>query len=280
MSCQRVVSLLSAYIDGEVEQADVDLVGEHLRSCTACAREYQQLRHTAAALSKVPEVEPPASLLDRIEAATVKRPTFQVRLRTAFGAVPQYARWAAGGAAIAGVLLAGLLLHLAGQRVADDLAGPPSGQEEVIATEPSGGALGSASEVGAADTKRHVGTRRAARAKTRQVVSAALGSLEAARSAVDAEAPTESVSSDEAVLVAELPEDSDRSAADGPASDSEAARLARAMARQNARLEQEADALERERMQLASRGGSRRNETYADRVQGRKYSVGLASIRF
>ena len=98
MSCQEVRLLLSEYLDGEVSAAEGEMVKAHLAGCEFCARELALLRSTAEMLASVGEVEPPKSLLERIEAVSVNRPTLGVRVRAAFEPVfrlPAYVRWTA-----------------------------------------------------------------------------------------------------------------------------------------------------------------------------------------
>ncbi|HEY3298289.1 MAG TPA: zf-HC2 domain-containing protein, partial [Armatimonadota bacterium] len=111
MICREVVMMLSEYVDGELSFSDTALVEEHLRECSACRTEFEQIRSLAGVLASTPEIEPPAFLLAQIEAATINRPTTVTRLRQVleqFGRVPQTVRWAA--AFSAAVLAAAFLL--------------------------------------------------------------------------------------------------------------------------------------------------------------------------
>src|SRR5579883_1813853 len=53
----RVEQLLSAYVDGELTQAEARAVEEHLLDCGACRRAYEDLRATKALLGALPVAE-------------------------------------------------------------------------------------------------------------------------------------------------------------------------------------------------------------------------------
>lgn len=109
MSCQEVMSMLSAYIDGEVQTSDADMIKTHLSECDSCAAECKALQSMTGILRTTPEVEPPAFLLAQIEAATVNRTGFLTRIQRAFDQVPVIVRWATAPAAAA-IILLGILL--------------------------------------------------------------------------------------------------------------------------------------------------------------------------
>lgn len=109
MSCQEVMSMLSAYIDGEVQTSDAETIKTHLSECDSCAAECKALQSMTGILRTTPEVEPPAFLLAQIEAATVNRTGFLTRIQRAFDRVPVMVRWATAPAAAA-IILLGILL--------------------------------------------------------------------------------------------------------------------------------------------------------------------------
>lgn len=106
MSCQRIQSMLSAYIDDEVQRSDADQIEQHVTECASCSRELNRLRRTVETLASAAEIEPPAFLLEQIEAATIKRPTITERMRSAFRPIPAYARWSAAATAAIGIVVA------------------------------------------------------------------------------------------------------------------------------------------------------------------------------
>ncbi|MCL5075545.1 MAG: zf-HC2 domain-containing protein [Chloroflexi bacterium] len=59
--CPKVRMLLSAYLDGELEQDESDLVQAHLVVCSACAEELRTLQETVHLLHKLPKLTVPRS---------------------------------------------------------------------------------------------------------------------------------------------------------------------------------------------------------------------------
>lgn len=66
MSCQAFEEMLSAYIDGELSDADRQAVEEHLATCDSCKQALMEIRAVKIALQSLPQVEPPAELHVRI----------------------------------------------------------------------------------------------------------------------------------------------------------------------------------------------------------------------
>ncbi len=304
MSCREILSMLSAYIDGEVQEADADMITEHLAQCASCAREFSLLQRTAGVLASVPEVEPPASLLEEIEAATVKRPGFGKRLRAAFEPViraPAYARWAAVTVA-AGVLIAVLVFQPGMER--QPPFGPPQPSDETIATGPAapedtGGQVGATEPAleagGITVVERPVRTPRLHRevrpARELAGVATSAGDRPVDETAALADADedaetlalgTETVPATEVASepAPETPESVDvASALRGLESAGEKVETEKDSPALG-RLEQEGDALAELRAQIAARNKQKRHEVRVEPVEGRKYSVALASIRF
>ncbi|HCJ10475.1 MAG TPA: hypothetical protein DHW14_04860 [Clostridiales bacterium] len=73
MSCRRAGSLLSAYLDGELDPRTRLSLTEHLDSCAACRSELEALRATAALVRDLPREELPegfhSALLRKVGAA-------------------------------------------------------------------------------------------------------------------------------------------------------------------------------------------------------------------
>ena len=304
MSCREILSMLSAYIDDEVQEADAEIIREHLARCASCAREFSLLQRTAGVLASVPEVEPPAYLLEEIEAATVKRPGFRKRLRAAFEPViraPAYARWAAVTAA-AGVLIAVFVFQPGVER--HRMFGPPQPSGETIATQP-GAPEDSGAQVGATQPAPEIGgvtvverpvrtprlyrEARPARDLAGVATSAAdrpvdetmalakadedagtlaLGTETGPATEVASEPPPEtpeSVDVASASVTVESVADDVKTEATSPSLETP---------------QQEDDALAGLRAQIAARNKQKRHEVRVEPVAGRKYSVALASIRF
>ncbi|MBF0590780.1 MAG: zf-HC2 domain-containing protein [Nitrospirae bacterium] len=62
--CHTVRRLISAYIDGSVDDASRQQVEGHLSQCSDCARQLQQMRDLSHRLSAMPQVKAPADFLD------------------------------------------------------------------------------------------------------------------------------------------------------------------------------------------------------------------------
>jgi len=54
LSCQEVVELVTAYLDGALPASRHDLVKAHLDACPDCSRYLDQIRSTIAALGELP----------------------------------------------------------------------------------------------------------------------------------------------------------------------------------------------------------------------------------
>ncbi|MCX6345734.1 MAG: anti-sigma factor [Armatimonadetes bacterium] len=58
MNCRRVVSLLSAYVDGELTGVEMLGIRRHLAECSECEEEHQAVLFTKQALSRLRSVAP------------------------------------------------------------------------------------------------------------------------------------------------------------------------------------------------------------------------------
>jgi len=106
MDCDKVWDLLSIYADGEADPSEAAIVENHVAVCADCARGLAFMKTTVDVLSRMEEVEPPASLRASIFAATVERVTLRQRIAAAFKTlVPLPVRYGALAGA-AGLLLA------------------------------------------------------------------------------------------------------------------------------------------------------------------------------
>jgi anti-sigma factor RsiW len=68
MTCQDVAPKLSAFLDGELLDAERMVVGQHLDTCEPCAAEYRSLAFAWERLGQLPRAEPRAHLWPGIEA--------------------------------------------------------------------------------------------------------------------------------------------------------------------------------------------------------------------
>jgi len=66
MNCRRVVNLISAYIDGELTGAEMLEIRRHLSDCPECTEEYESIRATKLALSRLATAAPRPDLAESI----------------------------------------------------------------------------------------------------------------------------------------------------------------------------------------------------------------------
>jgi len=67
MKCEKIRRKLSAYLDGELTEAERRVVASHLESCDLCSREYEEFQRLHAVLSNLDPVEAPPYLWRRVE---------------------------------------------------------------------------------------------------------------------------------------------------------------------------------------------------------------------
>lgn len=66
MNCQEIRSLLSRYLEDDLDPDVKNLVEQHLGSCSGCARELDVLKGMISSLGKMEKVEPPFDFLESI----------------------------------------------------------------------------------------------------------------------------------------------------------------------------------------------------------------------
>lgn len=66
MNCQEIRSLLSRYLEDDLDPDVKNLVRQHLASCSCCARELDVLKKMISSLGKMEKVEPPFDFLESI----------------------------------------------------------------------------------------------------------------------------------------------------------------------------------------------------------------------
>jgi len=121
MDCERYRLMISKELDGELSSTEKTELREHLSVCPDCMRFYELARGTNLMYERMPEVEPPPTLLPSIIAATTGRG------REGF-ALPRWLKAAAVAASVAlmvlganiGWKLADLYLAPNGEQVAVD----------------------------------------------------------------------------------------------------------------------------------------------------------------
>jgi anti-sigma factor RsiW len=81
MTCERIEELLSAYLEGELSEAEKREVDAHLAGCPSCAELLSLLRETQGALSAFPEIEPSPAVMEKLYAIPEKRSYFKPVVR-------------------------------------------------------------------------------------------------------------------------------------------------------------------------------------------------------
>ncbi len=94
MTCDRIESMLSAFVDGELSGHDLRVVREHVSRCPHCALELDEVRQIKTLVAEMPSFEPSADFEDRLILSVLGPEPAQVRRRSAV-------RWSAGLAACA-----------------------------------------------------------------------------------------------------------------------------------------------------------------------------------
>ncbi|MEU9834192.1 zf-HC2 domain-containing protein [Streptosporangium sp. NPDC048047] len=76
-SCDEVVELVTAYLEGELDETTRSLFSEHLSGCEGCTRYLGQIRATVGALGSLgasgPGSEPPRAPSDGLPESTRER---------------------------------------------------------------------------------------------------------------------------------------------------------------------------------------------------------------
>ncbi|MCX8160905.1 MAG: zf-HC2 domain-containing protein [Candidatus Saccharicenans sp.] len=66
MNCDRIQLLFSAYLEGELQPEAKKELEDHLAVCPDCARLLEATRNLASEWPNLPEIEPPASLIQKL----------------------------------------------------------------------------------------------------------------------------------------------------------------------------------------------------------------------
>jgi len=73
MTCDKIEGLLTAYLDGELGPEEKSAVEQHLEICPDCASLLSFLKSAAESLVRFPEVEPRASLREKLYAIPARK---------------------------------------------------------------------------------------------------------------------------------------------------------------------------------------------------------------
>lgn len=108
MNCRRVVNSISAYVDGELTGAEMLELRRHIGKCPDCMDEYESLRMTKLAVSRLGTVTPredlAACIIQRLE--HVSTPPYQRALTRMFHFAGRKLSPVAAALAVSGVALA------------------------------------------------------------------------------------------------------------------------------------------------------------------------------
>jgi anti-sigma factor RsiW len=286
--------MLSAYIDGEAQTSDAETIKTHLSECDSCASELRALQAMTGMLRTTPEAEPPAFLLAQIEAATVNRTGFLARVKRAFDHVPTTARWASAPIAAAVVLLGILLANNRAVQVPMVVNEPTQGVEQAAPGLPNAVVEEQLPAVPAAPGRPK--TRATWSYHGKKVAPAPMvanqpkkGSAEEGNLVSRAEEPA---STEEPKLEPPVIEEKDVASntpaepeARPTATTSDRAKpveVVKASSEKPAKKPlalDEPGAIEQLRTKLAAKNKSKQSG-HEDRIEGKKYSVGLISLRF
>ena len=69
MNCDEFVELVTAYVEGELSEADERRFVEHLAECGGCDRYLDQIRQTLRTMGDLPAESLPPPVRDRLLAA-------------------------------------------------------------------------------------------------------------------------------------------------------------------------------------------------------------------
>lgn len=294
MSCQKVLSLLSAYGDGEAQTSDAEMIERHLSECDSCASEWKALQAMTGMLRTTPEVEPPAFLLAQIEAATVNRTGILARIQRAFDQIPTSARWATAPVAAAIVLMGVLLSNNVQVQTPVAVKSPTGHVEKAIPAAPEVTVEERSSSTATVVARRSAGSERTPAGSAGRPSDAARTSTgrTADRSAVvnsdasgipvveepkletpdedEPAAPSETTDEPKTVTVARAESGDDASLSAKPSGEKAA---------ESAVVLDDSGAIDQLRSRLSSKRSGKVN-VGEDRIEGRKHSVGLVSLRF
>ena len=90
MNCEEIKNRLSEYLDGELDERESKLVGDHLENCPGCAEELAGLKEYFKSIDSLEKAEPPPDFLRQVHArlegqsvfkTTIKKLVFPIRFK-------------------------------------------------------------------------------------------------------------------------------------------------------------------------------------------------------
>jgi anti-sigma factor RsiW len=108
MNCRRVVSLMSAYVDGELTGAEMLAIRRHISDCRDCSAEYESLKMTKLALARLRTIRPrkdlTACIIRKLDQVSI--PPYQRAINVIYGYVARRLSPVATALAVSGLVLA------------------------------------------------------------------------------------------------------------------------------------------------------------------------------
>jgi hypothetical protein len=104
MHCDEILENLGAYLDGELEESELELVRSHLQDCKNCLNEMGKLKSLLGSLHRIENVSPPLDLLDKTHKKLSKK-TFELSHLDLKRTINRYLAPVTTGLVAAGVLL-------------------------------------------------------------------------------------------------------------------------------------------------------------------------------
>lgn len=141
MACQDLKTTIREYLDGELSSTQREVFEFHLRNCSHCRREVQELKSTLVWLKQAEEVTPPPDLRNRVlariekdKAAPARR--FALRLPKVVAAAAVFILLVAGNMALVRLPVgddAGIPVQYGKARGTESvpMAEPPAAEDEV-----------------------------------------------------------------------------------------------------------------------------------------------------
>lgn len=110
MRCEEIRSLLSAYLDGELEPVELQAVEGHLPDCSRCRDELELLRGTVGLVRSLPEEELPEGFSERLRHHLAGKKPWRHGILSALrpDRVMRYRGWMAAAAVFLILLAAGV----------------------------------------------------------------------------------------------------------------------------------------------------------------------------
>lgn len=72
MNCKRIKTLLNSYLDGELDSSLRKEMEAHVRKCSACKRELEELRKVISRVKDLPDIEVPEGFYSKVQQRILK----------------------------------------------------------------------------------------------------------------------------------------------------------------------------------------------------------------